>query len=362
MKNKYLKALSIALLLITFYSCDKTEEGSSNTGQVRVGIKSVTTGSDESAVQIGSSNNSARLASTNNVQLIKGSFGPYELEGVLTVNDGNANVINDKLNSKNASSNMVAANPTIEVLPVDIMYRLSVYKTSDGSLVEHKVYKRGATTGIYSEKNTFILDGGVDYTFICYSINSTTAIPPLPDIPNSLLNNAKIVGGNQATPGIDGGSDFMYWKTNKVVTGNENLNIILKHMFTKLTVVLNAPAGGRLWLKYTAVANDSLGRILPFNNRMTTSLNNGTFNSGSVLPINAAGKTLFYNSFSNVTTLTTTPAVFYTGTNATVTTGSISIPNLSLKKSGGTTTRQHMVLSGLSFAPRTNYTLTVNIK
>jgi|GEM_PF-7060404 len=366
MKNKLVRLLTVCISVVFLYSCDKKgetistekEEIELDLDKVEVGINTLSSGEDLENLKSSSKGNMQ-----SKPQIVSGKFGDEIIEAELSVNNSvNTAYISEEIKSSKLSASTKAATPSIANVADSVMYRLSVYKTTDGSLVEHKIYKRGAKSGPYSETNKFKLTKGINYTFVCYSINSATTIPALPNNPNDNLNTAKIIGGDVTVPGIDGGTDFMYWTLSKLITENTNLDILLNHRFTKLTIIVKAPTGGKLWFKFNATSNDSLGRILPFNNRMTTFMKTGLFTGGNVLPINAPGKTIFYGDFSAVAQFTTNPAVFYTGTTAPVTNGSIFLPNVSLKKSGGLTTKKNMTVTGLTFAPRTNYTLTVNIK
>ena len=92
------------------------------------------------------------------------------------------------------------------------------------------------------ETDGFQLNGGQNYTFVAYSVNSTAPTPA--------VNN----GGSLAAAKLSGISgDLMYFKKNMTVSGNgvNTLDIVLKHQYSQITTKLDARQVGNI----SAVSN-----------------------------------------------------------------------------------------------------------
>ncbi|MEN5233581.1 hypothetical protein [Sphingobacterium faecium] len=219
-------------------------------------------------------------------------------------------------NTANSSGARAATGPVRTNLAANVMYRVLVYNAA-GALVQQKDYKYGneATVG------GFILDGETSYTFIAYSVNSTSTLPAVVN-PNSLttVNVANVTG------------DLMYFKeTIKIKKGINNLNVILKHKFSQITttVSLDASSTGTV----TAISAPVLKSTYT---SASINLNTGvlTYNT-----INNAGIPLVFGAL-NVRSVSAAPVQIITPaiTNGTfdigaitmngLTKGPISIPNL----------------------------------
>lgn len=136
-----------------------------------------------------------------------------------------------------ASVNPIAGTPLITELGDNIVYKVAVYKT-DGSFVDEKTftYKTNNT----NDQQGFMLNGDQTYTFVAYSVNSTSAIP--------VVNNAPRTLATDKLSGISG--DLMYFKQNMTVSGNGKnyISVVLKHKFTKITTVIDATGVGSVSL------------------------------------------------------------------------------------------------------------------
>ncbi|AJW62491.1 hypothetical protein VO54_01005 [Elizabethkingia miricola] len=138
-----------------------------------------------------------------------------------------------------ASINPMAAVTSSTELGTGVRYKVAVYDNNGNYVTEKEfAYKNGETDG-------FLLNGGQNYTFVAYSINSAS---PTPSINNGgTLANAKLSG-------ISG--DLMYFKKNMTVTGNgvNNLDIVLKHQYSQITTKLDARQVGNI----SAVTNATI--------------------------------------------------------------------------------------------------------
>ncbi|MCT4216684.1 hypothetical protein HZP46_14570 [Elizabethkingia anophelis] len=100
-------------------------------------------------------------------------------------------------------------------------------------------------TFTYKTNNTndqqgFMLNGDQTYTFVAYSINSTSTVPAVTNTPRTLATDK--------LNGING--DLMYFSKNMMVSGNGKnyISVVLKHKFTKITTVIDATGVGNISL------------------------------------------------------------------------------------------------------------------
>ncbi|WP_437920446.1 hypothetical protein [Sphingobacterium sp. LRF_L2] len=154
----------------------------------------------------------------------------YSLVAKLSVDTTSTATVNKKISLK--SSSLKAATTTVtSPLTSGVQYRIVVYDES-GNYVTDKVYTVGTTTS-----ETLSLMSATLYTFICYSINSTS----VPDI-DSQKNLSEV-----SLSSLSGSADFTYCKVVKSLSkGNNTLPIVLKHMFSQITTMIDASAFGTI--------------------------------------------------------------------------------------------------------------------
>ncbi|AQX02758.1 hypothetical protein [Elizabethkingia anophelis] len=171
------------------------------------------------------------------------------------------------LSPKIENKKNLATTRAVTELEDDIRYKVAVYDSS-GNFVDEKTFT-------YKQDDTgFQLEGNQNYTFVAYSVNSTSTVPTVSNTPRTLatdrLNNVN--------------GDLMYFKTNMTVSssGTNYLDIILKHLYSQITTKLDARQVGAISL----VENATIG---PTNNSANLSLGTGslTYNSspGAVTPV-----------------------------------------------------------------------------
>lgn len=119
-----------------------------------------------------------------------------------------------------------------EITPLNpnVCYRLLVY-SANGNLVDQRVYVRGQEAMVAP----LLLDGGSQYTFVAYSVNTITVPPDVTftgGIPTLAASNVPITGEQ----------DFMYFNQVMTVSGNSTnlLSIILRHRMSQITTTINA--------------------------------------------------------------------------------------------------------------------------
>ncbi|WP_407499581.1 hypothetical protein [Elizabethkingia anophelis] len=168
---------------------------------------------------------------------------------------------------KENKKNQVSTTRAITELEKDIRYKVAVYDSS-GNFVDEKTFT-------YKQDDPgFQLDGDQNYTFVAYSVNSTSTVPAVSNTPRTLatdrLNNVN--------------GDLMYFRKNMTVSGNGTnyLDIVLKHQYSQITTKLDARQVGIISL----VENATIG---PTNNSANLSLGTGnlTYNAspGAVTPV-----------------------------------------------------------------------------
>lgn len=121
-------------------------------------------------------------------------------------------------------------------LGTGIRYKLVVYN-ANGSYVDERNYIRGQETSTQDLK----LNGGNNYTFVAYSVNSKTELPEVTysDIANRTLATAVLVG-------IKGNLDLMYTRKDTLISenGTTYLGLVLKHKFSQIIPQIDATTAG----------------------------------------------------------------------------------------------------------------------
>ncbi|CAI9685875.1 fimbrillin family protein [Elizabethkingia anophelis] len=226
-------ALSLSMVIISCRSTDNAVDGKGSSGNssflegtamLKVDImgEEFETGSD----------NSSPMAS------VKGNVGSVTLkEQTKTV------MVDDKAlvatltpvipslstMAKASSGAMAAVTP---ITGSNIKYRMIVYKTSDGSRIGSKTYTINAGVSVPDDGNDLYLDHTAgNYSFVILSYG-TNVLPA--DVAGSL--------GSASLTGISGNSDLMYFRKDNVtlLKGSNPLNAVLQHMFSQITVKLDA--------------------------------------------------------------------------------------------------------------------------
>ncbi len=216
--------LGCSAFALSLYSCNKSGESTPLTGEtvVKINLSGVEAynESDNAAVQKQASAGTSHASSS--APDVQEMTIPMENGGSIDVVLTNSSAVTKSLV---ASSNPKLATAQTVEKPLDknVKYKVVVYD-SQGAYVTEKTYN-------YGEEATaagIVLDAGKSYTFIAYSINSTTALPSINNqntLSTASLNN------------ISG--DLMYYTgTLTLKNGVNNLNVVLKHRFSQITTTL----------------------------------------------------------------------------------------------------------------------------
>ncbi|HFK5571635.1 TPA: hypothetical protein ACG0AO_003464 [Elizabethkingia meningoseptica] len=114
-----------------------------------------------------------------------------------------------------------------------IKYKVAVYD-SNGAFVTDKEFSY-----TQNDSDGFMLNGDQTYTFVAYSVNSTSSADT-PKVTNGgTLTAAKLLNINK---------DLMFFKKVMTVTGNgpNYLDVVLKHQFSQITTILDARQVGTI--------------------------------------------------------------------------------------------------------------------
>ncbi|HCD9236243.1 hypothetical protein HZQ82_01555 [Elizabethkingia anophelis] len=287
-----LQAAGIPLLALSFavISCKSTdgsiEDNNTNPSayNVRVNLSGVENIEETPVLQAsaGKSNSVSPSPQQTKISLGDDSF----IMATLTPQSNTASVASQAQASINP---MAAATPPTE-LGTGIRYKVAVYDASGNYVTEKEfVYKNGETDG-------FQLNGGQNYTFVAYSVNSASSTPS--------INN----GGTLAAAKLSGISgDLMYFKKNMTVSGNgvNNLDVVLKHQYSQITTKLDARQVGNI----SAVSNPV---ITPANSSADISFAtnaityNGPLSTGQTVSFSNLNQPVLTSSATQVIANTTT--------------------------------------------------------
>lgn len=139
-------------------------------------------------------------------------------------------------------ASQAATNPMADVIrnPLkgpNVKYRVIAYRTSTGAKVASNVYTIDANGNSTADISDMMLDGDTEatnkYDFVVLSYNNSTAPA---DVPGSI--------STATLPSISGDNDLMYFRTNnvRVSKGDNVLNVVLTHKFSKITTTIDASA------------------------------------------------------------------------------------------------------------------------
>ena len=129
---------------------------------------------------------------------------------------------------------MAVTEPKSQQLADNIMYKIVVYDAS-GRYVTDRNYIRGKEDDI-TVTPVLNLNGGQNYTFIAYSVNSTKNVP-------DISTSARLSGAFLLVMDIE---DFMYFRKDASVSGEGTnyLNVVLKHKTSQITLTLDSSLTG----------------------------------------------------------------------------------------------------------------------
>lgn len=175
------------------------------------------------------------------------------------------------VNTSQASSkaNLIAATET-NPLPNGTRYKVVVFDNSGNYLTEQDYVVGQAVADITG------LDGGSTYTFIVYSIGSSTDLPIVTyvDPLNKTLATASVNN-------VSGDSDLMYFSKTMTVSGNGTnyLDTVLRHRFSQVTTTIDASP-----TQVFTITGITTPQIISHYNSASLQLSNGNVTSSGNSP------------------------------------------------------------------------------
>ncbi|UZJ65738.1 fibrobacter succinogenes major paralogous domain-containing protein [Sphingobacterium sp. KU25419] len=225
---------SIILMLMATFSCRSTDVEGEITpkGQSAVHV-SIEDDIFEESVEIGNKASTSKSLSSSAATVQQNTVAfddDFYIVAELT-QESNA-VVGHAAKASQQNNNTIAQ--TTNLNP-NIRYKIVVYNNS-GVYITEKDYVRGQE----ASPGPLILDGGMNYTFIVYSINSTTVLPSV-----TFVNPANKTLATSSV-NVTGIQDFMYFRKDMTVSGDNTnyLGVILKHQFSQITTTVDATATG----------------------------------------------------------------------------------------------------------------------
>lgn len=257
----------------------------------------------------------------------------HYLDIELTLND-EKNVVNNAIR-ENAGNQAALVNRD---LVNGTRYKVAVFN-GNGTFNSERNYIKG------SESNTarLYLDRGKAYTFVVYSVNSTSNLPAITFASNTnrTLASSTIGLSNVATSNVD----FMYysWYTPNLDLPVIGLNITFRHVFSRLFVRINSSFTG-----YN-ITRPTINFSANYNNAVIN-LNNGSVSSRSGL---VAPNIVFPQTNANI--LLSLPFIINNSNNST---SSLNLVNLTI----GTKTLNNGAINNLSVIAGASQTLNLTVR
>lgn len=316
----------LLLLIAALHSCtkDPTSEQTTTLEVNLLGIEVSTTESDNSA-----SNRAATPQKRSTAAPIELATVPFDHHfGItLSLSTDDSNTVPE--NSTARAAGISQSGPESWKLDDGIKYRLLAYNIDETKVID-TVYTVGQNVG-----GGLVLNSGQTYTFVLYSILSKAEVPAAPA---GKLSTATFTS-------IDGNTDFIHFrKTLTLTPGKNELNVLMKHIFSQLTTRINSTHVGNITTVKARVGDHYLsptislssGAILAYNNKAS---------DGKHLPFVHTSST----SSSNESTIICNDGV----STSTLTIDEITINNI---------TKKAISIPGIQLAPGTRYILTLTIK
>lgn len=210
-----------AMLFIVFQSCKKSGTDIGSGGETMLKVKLSVGSPKEENILFGNSKTTKRSAESN-VQLSSVKISDGISMDVMVIKDGNNATLSAA--SSALGDAKAATQPVVKVLDPGVKYRVVVYD-------EDGVHKGNFDYAYGNEATTpgIPLNNGATYTFIVYSVNSTSTLPNITDqgsLSTASLNNIS--------------SELMYFKKTMTLTFGETnlLEAELIHQFSQITTTI----------------------------------------------------------------------------------------------------------------------------
>ncbi|MCL1674475.1 hypothetical protein [Elizabethkingia meningoseptica] len=269
LKIKQPKIAGILLTAVSFWmmSCrgadTPIQEGNQNSYNVKINMLGITD-AEQAPAKSASANKTAISSQAVQNSIIKIDENNYVTASLIPQNATS--------NSRaQASINPMAATPVNTVLGNQVKYKVVVYD-SNGVWKAEKEFSY-----TQNDSDGFTLDGDQNYTFVAYSVNSTSSADT-PTVTN---------GGTLATATLANvNKDLMFFKKNMTVTGNGTnyLDVVLKHQFSQITTILDSREVGTITgITSPTISPAKSSANLSFNNDTTPLSYNSDISGGAAI-------------------------------------------------------------------------------
>lgn len=316
--------LSFATLAsMSIYSCKESKDSVSLAGKARVSIHLL--GVENPVVTNVKASSGNRSTTSNRVVVPLTESSSFEA----TLSQASSTTNGTSLRA--SSANRAAVTEERTALGENVKYKIVVYK-SNGDYVTEKIY-----TNKSDNDNEIELDAQQAYTFVAFSVNSTSTVPSV------------TAQTNLATASLDNiSADLMYFKKDLTVqSGDNNLDVILKHQYSEVTTNLSMATD-----MTGAITNLGATTIGPTHPSANLKLADGTINyNGSTSTANV----VFPALGTGLRTVSSAPALLIHpgATNGLFNFGSITIDG---------ETKSNVSVAGLQIVPGQRYNLNLNFK
>jgi len=331
-QNKYSKTvyLFVALTTLLVQACSKTSSEAVVSGAALVNINLSVGEADEEIITVGNTKRQAITAPAPKVQLATVPVDKGISMDVMVIREDQAS--NSTLVKASNAVNKAAAVETKKVLDPNVRYRLAIYDSKG-------VHKGNFDYSYGKEASTapLALDGGQTYTFIAYSVNSTTALPTISGQSNLATASLNDISG-----------DLMFFKkTLKLNVGSNLLSVVLKHQFSQITTTVKLDNSMTGFI-------ESLSGVQVTPTKATASLKFAD-ESLSYPTASLDGKITFPSLPAGARSVNSERSIFIspTTTSANLKIGSIRLDG---------TTKTNLSIPNVKFIPGHRYTLVLNFK
>ncbi|MFZ4263314.1 hypothetical protein ACFRAE_14840 [Sphingobacterium sp. HJSM2_6] len=325
----------LTLIGILFSGCEKSLDSQRSVGGASISVKDVFFEEDNTDMDPNSSNDEFGYKSqSKKLGLIAFSHG-RNIEVTLESNEPDPEAPRKVFASNRNGSNNQKAVIEQNLLPRNVRYHLLVYN-EDGEYEDERILNYRE-----NDNNTeFVLDGGVEYTFIAVSIGKSRSLPTIAG--KNHLNTVKVV---------DCEDDLMVFRKKiKLNEGTNFLDIVLKHRFSALITKLS-------------IDPNTTGRLTVLNNVKaepgvkSASMNLGTDNQE--ITYSSDNSTNSYLTFpsvgSGVRSITSSQKLII---NPLTNTGTLTFGKITIDGD----TKTNLVISDIKIRPGVKYKLHLNFR
>lgn len=314
-----------ALICGSLFACKESKDSVAQSGKANVSIHLL--GVENPVVTTKKASNGSSSTASNQtivVPFTKTSSFEATLTNESSATSGNL--------LRASSGNRAAVTEERTPLGDNVKYKIVVYNSS-GDYVTEKTY-----TNTVDNTSDITLDAGQAYTFVAYSVNSTSTVPAVTaqtDLTTASLDNIS--------------ADLMYFKKDLTVqAGDNNLDVVLKHQYSEVTTNLSMATE-----MTGAITNLAATTINPTHPSATLKLADGTITyNGSTATANVVFPGL---GAAGLRTVSSTPTLLIhpSATNGVFNFGSITIDG---------ETKNNVSVAGLNIVPGQRYNLNLNFK